>query len=124
VATSNHPGTPVSDVFVTTDGGATWGAIAAADIPPALLVSVSCGTGSSCWAAGLRYATGGGSNAITGTRPLLMSTDDRGQSWREAAVPDGIAKAVTAVSCPSAGTCYGLGLEAQAREFVLLAYGA
>jgi photosystem II stability/assembly factor-like uncharacterized protein len=123
VATSMEPGTAVSDVFVTTDGGETWDVVPANQVPSSLLISVSCATGPSCWAAGLRYLTGASSQGIAGTRPLLMSTGDQGQSWQEAAVPGGIAKAVTALSCPETGKCFALGLEAQSREFVLLAYG-
>ena len=54
VATSNEPGSAISDVFATTDGGKTWDAVPADRVPLSLLISVSCGTSSSCWASGLR----------------------------------------------------------------------
>jgi photosystem II stability/assembly factor-like uncharacterized protein len=123
VATSTTPGIARSDVWVTPDGGKTWDAVPANQVPSSLLISVSCAASSSCWASGALYLTDPSSHQLTGIRPLLMSTDDQGQSWQEAAVPGGIAKAVTALSCPETGTCFALGLEAHTRQFVLLAYG-
>lgn len=90
----------------------TWSAGTEADVPPGgsgtTLGSVSCPSAGSCTAVGTYSDTAGYRHGL-----LLKETDDTWSSGAQADLPanagSNLSSALSSVSCPSAGTCTGVG---------------
>ncbi len=114
-ASSTTDGIPVTQAFVVSETGGTWGT--AAEVPGtaalngggyAVITSVSCATAGNCSAGG-QYT-----DSTPATEAFVVS--DTGGRWGTAAEVPGIAALnqrrlaqVNSVSCPTAGNCVAVG---------------
>ena len=112
------PGAPlVARLIVTTNGGQTWSQVPDPGLPSSLL-SVTCTTASTCWAAG---ATGQ-DFPLGQQQPVLDSTGDQGQTWLAAQLPASYGiTAVGNVSCSAATSCFAIAQTTNGLAF--LSYG-
>lgn len=119
-----------SEVLVSHDGGASFGAVPAVGLPGGMVTGTSCVSPSSCSVVGiggvrqvhpaLTRASGlyrpGSSpleiafTVVSKSGGLAASTTDGGDTWQPAALPAGVV-AATDVACPSPGVCYALGID-------------
>jgi hypothetical protein len=123
-SSSDVPGSrDPAGVLASTDAGQSWRATDTSGLPNSILTSLSCASGSSCWASGVVVPTGSGSViTFADAQGLLASTADGGASWQAVRLPDGI-RAVAQVSCPAATQCFALAYDKPptgSGSFVLL----
>lgn len=119
-----EPLTQVSDLVITTDGGATWHKRTfPADVPDPLISGVACPTVQECWVAGTEAVqVANGTGGTNGSSPVLLGTSDSGVNWTKvtfsipAGAPDYDGQSyirIGSISCPSANACLALGVAAQ-----------
>jgi photosystem II stability/assembly factor-like uncharacterized protein len=112
-------------VIMTTDGGRTWTQVPGAGFPGnAELTSMTCPTASTCLAAGTIPPVQRQFRPFKlGGQPVLVSTNDQGQTWQAAQLPAryGITW-VSSVSCPAATSCFAIGQTT--KGLVFLSYGS
>ena len=96
VAVLGPYGTPLPDVYTTTNGGATWNA---EKIPSVVgsLSAVSCFSPTTCEA--------GGKEAGNSQEAVIIGTTDGGHTWTPQPIPTGVANGITGISCASAKIC-------------------
>jgi photosystem II stability/assembly factor-like uncharacterized protein len=70
-----------------------------------ILDAIACASATTCVAVG-DMNTGMGANDYSG---VILGTSDGGSTWNRQAVPSGLVS-VSSISCPSATTCFALGL--------------
>jgi len=89
-------------VISSSDGGSTWqsDSIPVSDVN---LLGISCASASDCVATGL-----GDSNAILAPQAVVLATQDGGQTWQSATLPNGVT-GLGAVSCPTTTLCLAVG---------------
>jgi len=93
--TSSVPPAPATVIDATVDGGETWTAQPLTLTPAPALTAISCPSDLLCMVVGL---------SGTGTGGVVLTTDDGGATWAQAAVPGG-AIVVSGVECAGAGDC-------------------
>jgi photosystem II stability/assembly factor-like uncharacterized protein len=86
----------------TSDGGTTWASDSVPDKNVNLL-GVSCASANDCVATGLSSPS-----PVLTPVAVILSTQDGGQSWQDAQVPNGV-PGIGAVSCPTTSECLGVG---------------
>lgn len=104
-----------TDLLTSSDEGRTWSALSSPGLDATLVTGLSC-SASNCWLSGLlgasivQDATGLPSIDL-GQDPsgTVASSTDGGQTWQPASLPDGVLM-VSDLTCPSATSCFALGL--------------
>lgn len=110
------------------DGGATWTATTATGLPQGVVMGLSCPSAGVCWATGVTTTTAMTSAVSLDNSGFAAVTTDGGSTWQDAQLPSSVA-AIVAVSCPSASSCFALGVpqvnnsDNAPQPLVFLAYG-
>jgi photosystem II stability/assembly factor-like uncharacterized protein len=104
------------EILVTTDGGNNW---ATKPLPPGVVTktngigSVSCGSDKFC------TITGFSNGSAAGTPPIIISTNDGGNTWQVDPYPASLGlTTLTGVWCTGATDCWALGNNANGAVIV------
>lgn len=121
------PGAGTSSLLSSSDGGATWSPQTETGLPQGFVTSLSCTTGSTCWAGGVVNTNPEMSAVSLGAAGFVASTSDGGVTWQSPALPTGVG-AVMELSCPSSTACFALAVSqgqvaGTTTGFEILAYG-
>ena len=118
-----------SQVLNSSDnGGATWSQSPAEGLQEGAILGLSCPGTDVCWASGVTSTAMMTSAVSLNNAGFTAVTTDGGATWQEVQLPSSVA-AVLDVSCPTASTCFALGVpkvndgNTSSQPFIFLAYG-
>ena len=122
------PGAGTSPLLSSSDAGATWTTQSETGLPQGFVTTLSCTTGTMCWAGGVENSNPEVSAVSLGAPGFVASTSDGGATWQSSSLPTGVG-AVMELSCPSSTACFALAVSqgqtaGTTAGFEILAYGA
>lgn len=93
---------PINSLWVSRDSGASWNGPNLLPSGITFTTPLVCSTEDDCLAGGRPPAMAGGASAA-----LVLHTSDGGRTWSQSPLPSGVGL-LSAISCPSSTTCFGL----------------